>query len=89
MLELLQPERLGKTLQVRVIPNASCNQIKPESQSDGTILWRVYVTTPPEDGKANQAVIKLLAKTLKQPKSAFSIIRGLTYRDKTITVDWQ
>ena len=76
----------GDTLRVRVTPKARANRIKPETQPDGSILLRVYVTVVPEDGKANDAVIALLAKALKLPKSAFTLSHGLTSRDKTIKV---
>lgn len=76
-----------RLLQIRVTPNAGANRIKIEDQPDGTQLYRVYVTTIPEDGKANKDVIKLLAKHLGVSKSSLTIIRGETARDKTIRVD--
>ena len=44
------------------------------------------VTEPPEDGKANAALIKLLAKAWKLPKSAVSLVAGHTDRRKTLAV---
>ena len=44
------------------------------------------VTAPPEDGKANAAVCKLLAKTLGVSKSAVSVTRGETSRHRTLEV---
>lgn len=73
-------------LNVRVTPRASSNRIKVDYQEDGTQLIRVYVTAPPEDGKANKAVIKLLAQELGVPKSALIITHGLTDRNKIIQV---
>ncbi len=78
---------IGDRLQVRVTPKASSNRIKVEYQEDGSQLIRVYVTTVPEDGKANKAVIKLLAKELGIAKSAFTITVGLTNRNKIIRID--
>ncbi|SMX25944.1 hypothetical protein TRP8649_00016 [Pelagimonas phthalicica] len=71
----------GTTIQIRVTPKAARSRI--ERGSDGL---RIYVTTVPENGKANAAVLKLLAKALGVPKSRMSIIRGLQSRDKTIKV---
>ena len=73
-------------LSARVTPNARSARmaIEPES-SDGPRL-RIWVTVPPEDGKANKAVIAMLAKTLELPKSALSIERGETSRLKQIRV---
>lgn len=74
-------------LHIRVIPNAKTNLIKTETQPDGSSVLRVYVTTVPEDGKANDAVIKLLAKHLDVAKSRLTITRGHTSRTKTVRID--
>jgi len=47
----------------------------------------VKVTVPPEKGKANKAVIELLSKALKVPKSRIEIIKGETSRIKTVFID--
>lgn len=73
---------ISKTLEIRVTPKASANRIKVEE--DGTI--RVYVTTAPEDGKANKKVIELLAKEYGIAKSRISIIKGETSRNKTVAI---
>jgi uncharacterized protein (TIGR00251 family) len=67
------------TLALRVTPKASADRIV----IDGTTV-RVYVTTAPEDGKANAAVVKLLAKALGVPKSSLHIVRGEASRDKVV-----
>ena len=70
------------TVRVRVQPKASRNQIVGFV---GDIL-RVRVTAPPEDGKANQAVIDLLATSLGVAKSRLQIIRGHSSREKLVSV---
>jgi uncharacterized protein (TIGR00251 family) len=67
---------------VRVIPRAKQNSITTDA--DGTI--RVHTTTAPTDGKANDAVICMLAKHFNVQKSAINIIRGHTSHNKTIEV---
>ena len=79
-------EAAGDTIQIRVTPKAASNHIRAEEQADGMIVLRVYVTAVPEDGKANKAVIALLAKELSLPKSALSIGRGSTGRNKIIHI---
>lgn len=74
--------RPGTQITVRVTPRAARNRI---TQDDGQI--RVYVTTVPEDGKANAAVQKLLAKALGVAKSRLTLMRGQTARDKTFVID--
>lgn len=69
---------------IRVTPNASRDKIVEDTQEDGSLLYRIAVTVPPEDGKANEAVIKLLAKHLGIAKSSLRIIRGETSRHKVV-----
>lgn len=71
----------GAEIAVRVTPKASRDRILVE---DDTI--RVYVTTVPEDGKANKAVVKLLSKALGVPKTRLDLIRGATSRDKVFRI---
>lgn len=76
---LAQP---GTEIAVRVTPRASRNAVL----ADGDAI-RVTVTTVPEDGKANAAVVKLLAKALGVAKSRLVLVRGATSRDKVFRVD--
>ena len=62
-------------------PRSSKNQIKVTSNNQ----IKVYVTSAPVDGEANQAVIQLLAKALGISKSSISLVSGLTSRDKGFT----
>lgn len=71
---------------VRVTPKASSNRIENEKRGDELSTMRVYVTAVPEDGKANKAVIALLSKEFKVPKSAITITHGQTGRDKIICI---
>ncbi|MGR3636129.1 MAG: DUF167 domain-containing protein [Shimia sp.] len=72
---------IGTEIAVRVTPKASRNAVIV--QDDGI---RVYVTVVPEGGKANAAVIKLLAKEIGIAKSRLKLIRGDTARDKVFRV---
>jgi len=47
----------------------------------------VRVTAPPEGGKANDAVVKVLAKSLGLPKSAIEVTRGHSSRHKLLMFD--
>lgn len=74
-------------LSVRLTPKASANRIQGTGQSpDGTSHLKVQVTTVPENGKANAALIKLLAKALKCPKTSLTIISGATDRNKVVAI---
>ncbi|MCB1562755.1 MAG: DUF167 domain-containing protein [Alphaproteobacteria bacterium] len=89
MLDLFDSQPLPTLLHVRVTPKAKAERIKKAVCEDGNPLYKIYVTAAPEDGKANKAVIALLAKTLGIPKSALKITRGLTNRNKTIQLDYR
>jgi uncharacterized protein (TIGR00251 family) len=79
---------VGVTLRLRVTPNAGRDAIEGfETLADGTEVLRIRVVAAPDKGKANAAVIALLAKTLGIPKSALSITTGTTARLKTVRVD--
>lgn len=71
-------------LSLRLTPNAGRDAIDGfETADDGESFLRARVTAVPEDGKANKALIALLAKTLRIPKSAISFVSGETARKKS------
>ncbi len=47
--------------------------------------FRVCVKAPPQEGKANEAVLKVLARYFDFPKSKFRILSGLQSRNKVVT----
>ena len=71
----------GRMIELRVTPKAARNAVIV----DGDRL-KVSVTTVPEGGKANAAVVKLLSKALGVPKSRLKLVRGATSRDKVFRV---
>ena len=73
---------LPKTFNIRVTPHAKQNKVV---ESDGVL--RVYTTTVPENGRANSAVIELLAEYFDVPKSKIKIIKGLTGRYKVVSFE--
>ncbi|MBC6432136.1 DUF167 domain-containing protein [Nostoc sp. HG1] len=68
---------------VKVKPNSK--QQKIEEQHDGSLT--VYLKSPPVDGKANEELIKLLAKKFDVAKSDIRIKSGLCSRQKLIEID--
>ena len=69
-------------LNLKVTPKASRNAI---SGWRGDTL-RLSVTAAPEKGKANQAVITLLAEALDLPRSSLCIVRGETASTKIVEI---
>ncbi|MEO5374393.1 MAG: DUF167 family protein [Alphaproteobacteria bacterium] len=73
---------------VRLTPRAAADRIVGVAmEADGTRVLKVAVTAVPEDGKANAALIKLLAKEWKLAKTTVSIAGGATDRRKTLRVE--
>jgi uncharacterized protein len=46
--------------------------------------WKVRVSAPPEDGRANDAVLDLLAERVGLPRRALTIVSGQRSRDKVV-----
>lgn len=67
-------------LEIKVQPRAKRNAI--EVSGDGNVTVRV--TAAPDNGKANDAVISLLAKRLHLPKGGVEIVRGHRSRKKLV-----
>lgn len=74
-------------LHIRLTPKASSDRIGEEIElPEGTRQLKVYVTAVPEDGKANAAMIALLSKHFRVPKSGITILRGATDRNKLVEI---
>jgi len=78
----LQESSGGVTFAVKVHPRAKKNAITGEL---GDAL-KVSLTTPPVEGRANEACIEFFAKLLKVPRSSVTIASGQTSRNKVIRV---
>jgi hypothetical protein len=78
------PTRDGVRIAVRVQPRARRNQVDGLAALPDGVALKVAVTAAPEDGKANAAVIALLAKAWDLPKSALTVVAGATDRRKII-----
>jgi hypothetical protein len=68
---------------VRVQPRSSKDEIAGERE--GALIVRV--TAPPVEGRANDAVRKLLAKRLGIAPSRVTVVRGASGRDKLVEID--
>jgi hypothetical protein len=81
------PAADGLVLKLQVTPRARRSAIDGAIEDgDGELRLKVAVTAAPSDGAANDAVIGLLAKTWRMPKSAFSIAAGAAGRSKTLHI---
>lgn len=78
----VRPHPDGAVLRLKVVPGASRDQL---AGSYGDRL-RVKVAAPPEKGKANAAVLSLLARRLGLPARELTITEGETGPRKTVLV---
>ena len=69
-------------IQVKVIPQARKTLIKEENG-----LFKVYLTQPALEGRANEALIATLAEHFGVRRSEIRIIKGLKSRLKTISIN--
>ncbi|MDP2652652.1 MAG: DUF167 domain-containing protein [Candidatus Omnitrophota bacterium] len=69
----------SQTFEVKVVPNARRNLVR---QEEGR--YKVYLSAPALDGRANAALVEVLAEHFGVKKSRIEIIKGLQSRNKTI-----
>jgi len=70
-------------LLIKVIPSSSKDNIAGWLQD----TLKIKVKAPPENGKANKSVIKLLEKSLNLNKGSIEITTGLTSQRKTLFIE--
>jgi uncharacterized protein (TIGR00251 family) len=78
----LTPHSAGFLLSLKVVPGSSRDRIAGV-YGDGI---KITVRKAPEAGKANRAVIELLASQLQIPAANLTILRGLTNPKKQILI---
>ena len=79
------PVAEGVRLAVRLTPKSSTDRIQGIATDDaGRSALKVAVTAAPEDGRANAALEKLLAKALGLPRTMVSVVSGHTNRSKLV-----
>jgi uncharacterized protein (TIGR00251 family) len=71
-----------KRITIKVIPNSKKNEVNTTGES-----LIVRVTAPPVGGKANKAVIAVLATHFKVKKRSIRIVQGEMARNKVIEID--
>ena len=83
----LTPACNGLKLAVRLTPRAKADRVLGVvAAAEGTRVVRASVIAPPEDGRANEALLQLLARCLRLPRRDLAIVAGTTSRHKTVSV---
>ena len=75
-------------ISVRLRPGAFANRIDgTQNFPDGSVCLVVRVTAAPEKGRANQVLVKHLAKAWRVSQSNLSIVAGAKERTKTLLLE--
>jgi uncharacterized protein len=70
-------------LRVRVSPGARRGGVAGRVGE----VWKLRVTAPAESGRANEAVVKLLAETVDVPRRQVALVSGHTAREKVVELE--
>ncbi len=81
--DYIEDIRNAVRLKIVVKPNSKKQEIKIDSEKK---FLQISVKSPPNKGKANKELLKLLAKQLETSSANLNIISGQTTRDKLILV---
>jgi uncharacterized protein (TIGR00251 family) len=90
MTRALQADAPGPdiTFSVRVTPKGGRDAVDGWGRdAKGARILKARVSAPPDDGKANAALVSLLAKAFSVPRSAVMIMAGAASRNKRIRID--
>lgn len=79
---MFQESQEGVTFSVKVIPRAKRDEIVGVERD----ALKIRLNAPPVEGRANEALIKFLAKMLGVSRSQVEIVRGETARHKLVRV---
>ncbi len=83
----VRPVADGVQVSLRVTPRGGRDAVRGLAvDAEGRPVVRLTVTAVPEDGRANAAVVALLARTWRVPKSSLTVVAGATDRSKVLHV---
>lgn len=75
--------KLSTRVRLRVSPGARRNELVGR-HGEG---WKARVAAPPEGGRANEALLDLLARELSLPRRSLSIVSGQAGREKVVEME--
>lgn len=75
-------QHLEITIKVKVLPRSSKNEVVGKENG----VYKVKLTAPPVEGKANNALVRLIGKKLGLPKRDVRISSGERSRVKFLTI---
>ena len=83
----LFPTRSGLRLLIRLSPRAKADRLNGvAAAAGGGKVLAAMVKAPPEGGRANEALLQLLAQEWRMPRRDLSIVAGVASRHKTVHI---
>ena len=83
----LSPTSDGVRVAIRLTPRAKVDRvIAVAAAAGGRQVLKASVTQPPAKGRANEALLRLLASLWQLPRRDLAIVAGATNRDKTVQI---
>jgi uncharacterized protein (TIGR00251 family) len=76
----------GLRVAIRLSPRAKADRLLAVGATQGGRVVKASVTAPPEGGRANEALLQLLARAWHLPRRDLSIVAGSTSRSKAVHV---
>jgi uncharacterized protein (TIGR00251 family) len=70
-------------LKVKAVPNATANAVAGRLGD----AWKIRLHAPPEDGKANKALLDFLSEKLALPRTALALAVGNASREKLVSIN--
>jgi uncharacterized protein len=83
----ITPARDGLRVTIRLSPRARSDRLLGVAAvAEGGRALKASVTAPAQDGRANEALLQLLARAWRLPRRDLAIVAGATSRNKTVRV---
>lgn len=81
------PARDGVRLAIRLVPKAKADRILGlAEEADGAIALKIAVHAAPQEGRANEALLRLLAQVLRVKRSDLTLVLGAADRRKLVHI---
>ena len=80
------PARDGVRVAIRLTPRAKANRIISVAATEGGLVVKASVTAPAEGGRANEALLQLLARDWRIPYRHLALVLGAGNRQKTVHI---
>ena len=83
----ITPTRDGVRVVIRLTPRAGSDRLRGiAATAEGGRAIKASVSAPPQDGRANEALLQLLARAWQIPRRDLAIVAGAASRHKTVRV---